>query len=115
MTPMRLTLIAAALVYLHGLLVHRHPYFGVAGTLCLAAAGLGDSPETIAQNVTSAGDKTSKSLWRLVPSTVTGWGLVSVAASFVLLAIGMVVSLLKPIHKPVIEEVLKESTTTDYA
>src|SRR5213075_98566 len=66
-TPMRLTLLAAVLVYLHGLLVHRHPYFAVAGAACLTAAGLGESPEAIARNITSAGDKTGKALWRLVP------------------------------------------------
>jgi hypothetical protein len=98
-SPLRLTLLAAILVYVHGLLVHRHPYFGIAGTVCLCAAGLGESPATMSNNVVKVGDKSARAVWRLVPRTLSEWGVVSVATSFVLLGIGLAISLFKPNHK----------------
>jgi hypothetical protein len=100
-TPLRLTLLAAVLVYFHGLLVHRHPYFGIGAASCLGAAALGDNPAAMASNAVSIGDKSISSIWRLVPRTLTQWGLVSVAASFVLLGLGLIVSLLRPARSEV--------------
>jgi hypothetical protein len=96
MTPLRLTLLASVLVYIHGLLLHRHPYFGMAGTICLCAAGLGESPAAMTQNVVRAGDKGVSAVWKLVPRTLAQWGAVSVVTSFVLLGAGMIVSLIRP-------------------
>lgn len=96
LTPLRLTLIGATIVYLHGLLIHRHPYFGFGAGLCLGAAGLGPSPQTMSENAHELLMTAARRLWRLVPRTVSQWGLVSVAASFVLLALGLTVSLLRP-------------------
>jgi hypothetical protein len=96
MTPLRLTLLASVLVYIHGLLLHRHPYFGMAGTMCLCAAGLGENPATMTRSLAQIGDKGASTFWRLVPRTLAQWGIVSVVASFVLLVAGVVVSLLRP-------------------
>jgi hypothetical protein len=96
LTPLRMTLLACVLVYIHGVLLHRHPYFGVAGTICLCAAGLGHNPATMTHNVVTIGDRSASALWKLVPRTLAQWGLVSVGASFVLLVLGMLVSLRRP-------------------
>jgi hypothetical protein len=95
-TPLRLVLFGAAAVYLHGLLVHRHPYFAIAGLCCVSAGGFGETPENIGRNVASISQSTAKGAWSLIPTTRDAWGIVSVAASFVLLALGMVISLIKP-------------------
>jgi hypothetical protein len=94
LSPLRLTLLASVLVYLHGMLLHRHPYFGIAGALCLCFAGLGESPEAMKANTITIGDKSISTVWMLVPRTVAQWGLVSVISSFLLLGAGMAVSLL---------------------
>jgi hypothetical protein len=78
------------------MLLHRHPYFGIAGTMCFLTAGLGHSPEAMTNNAVTIGDRGVRSVWKLVPRTVAQWGLVSVACSFLLLGAGMVVSLLRP-------------------
>ncbi|HEY7086443.1 MAG TPA: hypothetical protein VH518_00060 [Tepidisphaeraceae bacterium] len=96
MSPLRVTLLASVLVYVHGMLLHRHPYFGIAGTMCFLTAGLGHSPEAMTNNAVTIGDRGVRSVWKLVPRTVAQWGLVSVACSFLLLGAGMVVSLLRP-------------------
>jgi hypothetical protein len=106
MTPLRLVLFGAAAVYLHGLLVHRHPYFAIAGLCCVGAGGFGETPENIGRNVASVSQSTAKGAWNLIPSTRDAWGIVSVAASFVLLALGMVISLLKPVQGEDQEELI---------
>jgi hypothetical protein len=62
---------------------------------------LGYNPAAMASNAVSIGDKSISSIWRLVPRTLTQWGLVSVAASFVLLGLGLIVSLLRPARSEV--------------
>jgi len=101
LTPTRLAVLVAAAVYLYGLLLHRHPYFGVAGALCLGAAGLGESPGAMANNLTLVSRTTAGTAWRFVPRTVAQWGITSIVASYLLLAIGMLLSLNRPIPKPV--------------
>jgi hypothetical protein len=109
MTPMRLALLAAFFVYLHGLLLHRHAYFAIAGAMCLGAAGLGESPTSMAVNVTVASRTTTNTIWGFIPRTVMGWGIVSVAASFVLLGFGLLVSLLKKPHQEVEQSAFESS------
>jgi hypothetical protein len=100
-SPLRLTLVAAMLVYIHGLMVHRHPYFGVAGTLCLCFAGLGETPAAMSGNVVKAGDRSLHAASKLVPRTLAQWGVISVVSSFVLLGIGVAISLFKPVRRPI--------------
>ncbi|WP_428940243.1 hypothetical protein [Fontivita pretiosa] len=95
-SPLRLTLLAAALVYLHGLLIHRHVYFGIAASMCLAAAGLGHSPARIIETIVATADRTGRGVGELLPRSLKNWGILSVVASFALLAIGTAVSLLRP-------------------
>lgn len=104
MTPLRLALLVSAMVYFHGLLVHQHPYFAIAGILCSGAGWLGESPEMMTQNAANMSMNSAKRAWRFVPTTLSGWGMVSVGASFVLLLLGLLVSLLKPSAGPVEEE-----------
>lgn len=91
--PLRLTGLGAVIVFVHGLIIHRHPYFGIAGMLCLGGAGAGESPRAILDNI-----------WRLIPRTIHGWGAVSVAFSFVLLGIGWMLSLSRPVPVEADEE-----------
>jgi hypothetical protein len=95
LSPMRLVLLAATVVYLHGLLVHHHPYFGVAGALCVGASVLGDSPATMTSNVTTISRTATSTVWRLMPRTVGQWGIVSIVSSYVLLGIGLLLSLFR--------------------
>jgi hypothetical protein len=95
-SPLRSCLLAAVLVYLHGMLVHRHALFGIAATMCLAAAGFGESPATISRNVATVTNSTYRTMWGLVPRTVVGWGFVSIASAYALLGIGLAISLLRP-------------------
>jgi hypothetical protein len=94
-TPLRLALLGATVVYMHGLWLHRHPYFAAAGLLCLGSASLGDSPESMSQNVNNLAQRGASTMWRFVPTTAMAWGLVSVVASFVLLGLGVALSLLR--------------------
>ena len=50
LSPLRLTLMMASLVYLDGLWLHRHPYFAWAAGVCMATAGMGHSVTSINDN-----------------------------------------------------------------
>lgn len=107
-SPLRLTLLAAACVYLHGLFLHRHIYFGAGAMTCLGAAAVGATPELMLQNLVHVGDRSAKSAWDSLPKTSFGWGAVSVFCSFVLLGIGLLLSLLKLAERKT--EPVEEST-----
>jgi hypothetical protein len=95
MTPMRLTLLAAAMVYFYGLWLHRHVNFGIAGVMCLGMTGFGHSPEAMRYNTVSVLDRIMEFIRTLFPRTLMQWGIVSVAASFVLLGLGVLMSLFR--------------------
>lgn len=113
MTPLRLTLLAAAGVYFHGLLVHRHAYFAMAGSMCLMTAGIGHSPGAMVENTVSRGDRLLEWIWKLVPRTLTQWGIISVIASFILLALGLLLSLLKLPVRTVVKADAAEDVTVN--
>lgn len=94
-SPLRLCLLASAGVYVHGLIVHRLPGFGVAAGLSLLLAGLGPSFGQMGATTRSIGTSGMDGVRGLLPTTATQWGVVSVVASFVLLLVGLGVSLLK--------------------
>ena len=112
-TPMRLTLIAAALVYAHGLWMHRHVYFAWAGGMCLVLAGLGETPGAIAQNTQYLVRDLAMRGARLIPRTRTHWGITAVAASFVLLIIGAAVSLLRS-RQVVVQETMPADDADEF-
>jgi hypothetical protein len=86
-TPLRLTLIAAALVYAH-LLIHHKIFLAIAAIVFITAASLGDSFDEIYENL-------AKILSILLPDSTTKWGVISVIAAFVMLALGTMLSLAK--------------------
>ena len=93
LTPLRLTLLAASLVFLDGWWMHRHPLFLAAAAVSFAAGSLGPAIRSLAGSASDFGSFLSESLYRLMPTTPAQWGLVSVVAAFVLLGIGAVISL----------------------
>ena len=105
-SPLRATLVAAAMVYLDGLWLHRHAYFAWGAGLCLACAGMGHSVGTINDNSLHLAKSSTGLLVRMIPRTLFAWGFVSVIAAFVLLAIGAAVSVFRKDVEPIaVEEV----------
>ena len=92
-TPLRIVLVASALVYLDGLWLFRHAYFACGAAMCLAFAGLGYSVASINDNSLELGKSWVNAWIRRIPTTLFGWGFVSVIASFVLLAVGAAISM----------------------
>jgi hypothetical protein len=95
LSPLRLVLIAAALVYFDGLYLFRTFHFALAAALCLSTAGMGHSVATINDNSIAASRWWAMSMRKLIPSTIRQWGVASVGASFFLLAAGAAMSLLR--------------------
>ena len=107
-SPLRLVLIASALVYFDALMLFRAMHFAVAGLFCLASAGMGHSVSAINENSVAASRWWWLGMRKLIPSTVKQWGMASVAASFLLLVAGAMVSLLRKEQKE-LEEVAGEN------
>jgi hypothetical protein len=105
-TPLRLTLVASALVYLDGLWLHRHAYFACGAAICLTFATMGHSVATINDNSLQMAKSSANAFDRMIPRTLFGWGFVSVIAAFVLLAMGAVISVTRKDAGPIaVEEV----------
>lgn len=95
MTPLVLTIGGAYVVWVYLFAMRYMVQFLLAGTAVAMAAAFGPSMQTLAR-WGDAGVRWIGAQWdRLVPRTSTGWGVLAVAASFVLLVIGAAVSLLK--------------------
>ena len=101
-SPLRMTLLVAALVYLDGLYLHRHVLFACSAAVCLMAAWMGHSVGAINDRSVHLAKTSGNAFDRLIPKTLTEWGMVSIGAAFVLLMIGAAVSLMR---KPVAAEV----------
>jgi hypothetical protein len=94
-SPLRLTLLGTAAVYVHALIIHQAVVFIPAAMMALFLAVLGSTPDSMGNN-TSAVVKTSTGWFtKLLPETAAQWGVVSLVASFVLLIVGAGVSTLK--------------------
>jgi hypothetical protein len=102
-SPLRIALVAAALVYLDGLLLHRLPSFAWAAGACLSFATLGHSVPTINNNSVELAKSSASTVNRLIPRTLFAWGMLSTAASFVLLGLGAIVSMLRKEEGPIVE------------
>jgi hypothetical protein len=95
MTPLRLVLLAAALVYVHGFARFRQVAFAWLSGSCLLLASLGASVSAILDNIMIF-NRTAMSLTKsLAPRRTVHWGVVSVGVAFMLLAGGMVLSMKK--------------------
>jgi hypothetical protein len=105
-TPLRMALVASALVYLDGLWLHRHAYFAWGAGMCLAFAGMGHSVGSINENSLNMAKSSANAFDRLIPKTLFAWGFVSVVAAFLLLAIGAAISVMRKDTGPIaVEEV----------
>jgi hypothetical protein len=93
LTALRVTLLAAGAVNLHGLIALRHPLFAVTLTVMAVGALLGPTLHIILANVRAMYAILRDLLQRLIPRTAPQWGVVTVGGAFVLLAIGAIVSL----------------------
>jgi len=94
-TPLRLALAGAMLVYLHGLWLHRHAWFALGAFACLGGLGLGPSVDVMHQNVNTGWNTTTDWARKLTPRTSTHWGVISMVFAFVLLIVGAIASVLK--------------------
>jgi hypothetical protein len=94
-SPLRLALLGAATVYVHAMIAHRQPLFGVASTGCLLTAGLGYSMPEIAMNIESLGELFGDGFKSVLPKRAVHWGVTSVVVSFLLLLAGVLLSLFK--------------------
>lgn len=105
-SPLRTALIVASVVYLEGLWNFRQAWFAVGSSACLAMATLGHSVGTINDNSIRMAKDGASVFDKLIPKTLAGWGMYSIGLSFVLLAIGALISLNR--KSVVVEEVREE-------
>jgi len=98
LSPLRLTLIATALLFLYFIFHHNNLTYLWTALICLCAAMLGPTLPLILGNLAAL----STSSRRLIPRTTLQWGLTSMATSFLLLLIGVLLSLKKhfALHRP---------------
>lgn len=101
-SPMRLTGLGVAAVYMHGLLTRRHPLFAIGTAACLLGALLGGSPGRIWDNLTRIWNAIDFGVEHALPETSLGWGILSIVVAFLLLGVGVVVSMMKapPVEPP---------------
>jgi hypothetical protein len=95
LSPMRLTLLAATVVCIAAFLHHRRWAFAFAAAICLTVAAMGHTLERVRESLNAISEFISKLANAMVPTTPMGWGVVAVIASFVLLAVGAMISLRK--------------------
>jgi hypothetical protein len=95
MTPLRVVLLASAMVYSHGMLRFRQSAFAWLSVACLLLASLGSSVSAMLDNIMIF-NRSAMSVTRSVtPKRTVHWGVVSVVVSFMLLAVGMLLSVKK--------------------
>ena len=92
-SPLRLTMMAAAVVYLDALWLYRHLLLALAVLVCGTGMVLGYSVVGIKRSLFSVVRWCVDVVDRLTPRTLHDWGVVSIGAAFVLLALGAMVSL----------------------
>ena len=95
LTPLRLALLASALVYVHGWARFQQAVFAWMGTSCLLLAGLGSSVGAIIESVMIFNRAAADVGSALTPKRTVHWGVLSVAFSFVLLLAGLALSMKK--------------------
>lgn len=111
LSPLRLMLLTSAAVYVYGVFVHRHALFVLAAMACLGISGVGHTPEAMARHTVASGNWVLSTLKRLIPQTLSQWGIISVISSFVLLGLGLLLSLLRPVPREAIPVLPMEEST----
>jgi hypothetical protein len=94
-TPLRLAICGAYCAIVFCLLEPYRIYFFFIGVAALCVNLFGPTPEQIYAMLSRASKKSSDAAWNFVPKSLAAWGAISMAASFVFLAIGAMVSLRK--------------------
>jgi hypothetical protein len=92
-SPLRMALAGATIVYLDGLWLHRHVLFAWAAGLSAGTLFLGHSVKNINDNSVQMAQRSADALDRLIPRTLSEWGVASIMAAFVLLGLGALISL----------------------
>jgi hypothetical protein len=92
-SPLRVALAGATIVYLDGLWLHRHILFAWAAGMSAGGLFLGHSVKNINDNSVQMAQRSADALDRLIPKTLFDWGVVSIMAAFLLLGLGALISL----------------------
>jgi hypothetical protein len=95
MTPLRLVLLASAMVYSHGMLRFRQTAFAWMSVACVLLASLGSSVGAMLDNIMIFNRSAISATKSVTPKRTVHWGVVSVVTSFMLLAVGMLLSMKK--------------------
>jgi hypothetical protein len=101
-SPLRTALIVASVVYLEGFWQFRQVWFAIGSGTCVMLAAMGHSVVAINNNSIRVAQTGASAFDRLVPKTLAEWGTYSIGLSFVLLAIGAMISLNR--KPPAVEE-----------
>jgi hypothetical protein len=101
-SPLRTALIVASVVYLEGFWQFRQVWFAIGSGTCVILAAMGHSVVAINNNSIRVAQTGASAFDRLVPKTLAEWGMYSIGLSFVLLAIGAMISLNR--KPPAVEE-----------
>jgi hypothetical protein len=92
-SPLRLILIGSSLITMWLAIRHRSLIAAHGSAGCLALAAMGTSVESIDLQALRMLRWMLTTLRRLIPDTITQWGIVAIAAAFLLLGVGAIVSL----------------------
>lgn len=95
-SPLRSTLAAAGLAYLLAFHLHRRRVFAWGASLCFGGTCAGHSVPTIVASIAALWRAVTTWPGRVLPRTTAQWGILAVASSFVLLALGALASLFRP-------------------
>jgi hypothetical protein len=108
-SPLRLSLVGSSAVMGTAFLLYRELIAAQLSTAAMVAASLGNSPGEMRANALAMAKAIYRGGVRLIPHTPMQWGVLAVIGSFVMLALGAVVSLRKhpplaPLPEPVVED-----------
>lgn len=95
LSPFRLALLGAAIVYADGFVLYRQLAFLCWAALFVVSAALGPSIQDIAANLAGMSNRGQSWMKSLIPETPAQWGITAVVASFAFLGLGAAVSLRK--------------------
>ena len=99
-SPLRLAMLGAAIVCAWSFWRYRRWVYAYALVAAAGAVALGHTVAAAKQNLVTIADQLLAALKALIPTTPMAWGVVAVVASFVVLALGAVVSLRKEAAPP---------------
>jgi len=95
LSPFRLVMFVAGMIYLDGFFYFREALFIFAAIGAFLGSTMGVSLPATGATAGQGVKWSFGQMWRLVPRSATHWGITSVAMAFVLLAVGALISLLK--------------------